>query len=309
MEIVPYKEMHDYEGFFHLLWLVFPNSFSLSPIKLKKWIESDSRIKDGIIGFCMLENEKIVGFVGVMDLITRNLSREIKPVGGMWGVATLPSHARKGIATSLFEKAHEYLRSRNYRFAFLSTNNTTIAHSFYRRLGYSDATVFPSAFKLIKDKSIRNMEEKTNNVDWRKISEIYEAFSQCKTGFVVRNEKYYRDLIDCGRLTNETIISNENGYLILKKEGQSLQIRENIALKTEKSSKLVQRIERMPVSIIYDSLLLDENVLRIYQKMGYVIQNKSYGLLMAKSFSDNLTFQQEYGRNFYMTGCDNIVIP
>ncbi len=309
MEIVSYKEMHDYEGFFHLLWLVFPNSFSLNPIKLKKWMESDPRIKNGIVGFCMLENEKIVGFVGVMDLITRNLNGKIEPAGGIWGVATLPSHARKGIATSLFEKAHEYLRSRNCRFSFLSTNNTTIAYSFYRKLGYSNATVFPSAFKMIEKKSIKKKEGESHNIDWGKIAETYESFSQGKTGFVVRNEKYYGELIECGRLTNETIISDDSSYLILKKEGHVLQIRENIAVRTEDSMKLIRRIERMPVSIIYDGLLFDENIMKIYQNMGYIVQKNSYGILMAKSLGDNVTFEQEYGRNFYMTSYDNIVIP
>jgi GNAT superfamily N-acetyltransferase len=103
MEIVGFRELETRDGFFRLMWLLL--HWKLYPEQFEQWITIDPRLRDGAIGFCAVEDDRIIGFVGVMDLATRNFEGEEELAGGVWGVSTLPSHARRGISTSLMKKA------------------------------------------------------------------------------------------------------------------------------------------------------------------------------------------------------------
>ncbi len=100
MEIISFRELvtRDY-GVNSLL--TFYREFA--PGKFWEWKE-DPRVKDGPVGFCMLDGRKVVGFVGVLDMPTRNLKGEVEHVGGIYGVYTLPSYAKRGIATALMKE-------------------------------------------------------------------------------------------------------------------------------------------------------------------------------------------------------------
>ncbi len=157
MKIIPYRELPKKEDLLPLMCIAF--NWPFVPEKFEEIASIDPRLKNSPIGFAAVENGKIVGFVGVMDLKTRNIKGEIEPAGGVWGVATFPSHVRKGIATSLLKKSHQYFNQKGYRFAFLFTASSMIAYNLYKKLGYKNAKEFPSAYKLIKRRGKKREKE------------------------------------------------------------------------------------------------------------------------------------------------------
>ncbi len=110
-----------------------------------------------------------------MDLATRTLDGTIEFAGGISGVATLPSHARRGISTALMERAHQYFREQGYRFSFLNTSRSLIAYAYYQKLGYLDVTEFPSSYKIFRKAKTSTPEESgKDRLDRKKILEIYD---------------------------------------------------------------------------------------------------------------------------------------
>jgi GNAT superfamily N-acetyltransferase len=129
----------------------------------EKTVKIDPRVRNGPAGFCAIKDERLVGFVGVWDLPTRNLDGDIAYIGGIYGVATLPSYMRKGICTALMSAAHEYFKQKGYLFSFLSAMPTSVAYNIYKTMGYKDLTEFPSAYKIIPSNHAKTYKEKTEN--------------------------------------------------------------------------------------------------------------------------------------------------
>lgn len=301
MEIISYRELTTKDDLFPVMYLAF--GWPFNPQEFEETARIDPRLKDSLIGFCALEGGKVVGFVGVMDLATKVLEGRIENAGGIWGVSVLPSHAKKGIPTALMKTAHEYFSDKGYRFSFLTTSRAIVAYNFYRKLGYEDATEFPSAYKFVEKKPPRKR-GKGNEVDWKKIAKIYDDFSADKTGFVVRDENYFKILHKREKIKPEMILLGKNGYAIFKDEEKLLRIKEIVATSTEEAKKLIRSLEHKAKQVVYDTMILDEKTLKAYESLEYIIQRRSYGLLMVKQLTNNVTFKQVYSENFHMTNLD-----
>jgi len=96
-----------------------------NPIEFEKLVETDPRSKDGPVDFCALENEHLVGFVGVWDLPARNAIGNVDHIGGIYSVASLPHYGRKGICTTLIERTHGYFREKRLSLFFPEHNVDT----------------------------------------------------------------------------------------------------------------------------------------------------------------------------------------
>ena len=61
-------------------------------------------------------------------------------------------------------------REKAYRFSFLTTSKAIVAYQLYLKLGYKDATEFPSTQKIIKKRKVEEEgeNEKKPSVDWKK---------------------------------------------------------------------------------------------------------------------------------------------
>jgi len=308
LKIVSYRELSDKEkeSILPIMRLAF--SWPFNPQRFEEMAKIDPHYKNSPIGFCAVENSKVVSFIGVMDLKTKNLNNEIEAVGGIWGVATLPSHTRRGISTELMERAHEYFCERAYRFSFLLTANTIIAYQFYRKLGYKDATEFSSAQKVIKGRSMQRKEKNgKREINWDKKVTIYNKFAVNKTGFVIRDRKRFELLRKYYEINPGMVIESEKGYCIFKEDRDTIypstRILEIIALEDAEARNLIHSIEKRAVSVIYDSVILDKNVLNAYKKLGYLIETRSYDLLMVKELA-KASFGEVYGEKFYMSLLD-----
>lgn len=157
MKILAYRELESKDGILPLLDHAF--NWVFAQRQFEDAIKIDPRLKNGPVGFYAVENGRIIGHVGVMDLATRALGGTAEPVGGVFGVATLPGFTRRGISTALMSTAHRYFKEKDYRFSFLFTSHALIAHALYLKLGYVDLIEYPSAYKVIRVKKTKHSEE------------------------------------------------------------------------------------------------------------------------------------------------------
>ncbi|RLI21176.1 hypothetical protein DRO54_04395 [Candidatus Bathyarchaeota archaeon] len=309
LKIVSYRELSDEEKESLLPIMRIPFGWPFNPQKFEEMAKIDPCYWDSPIGFCAVENGKVVSFVGVMNLRTRNLDGEVEIVGGIYGVSTLPSHARKGISTMLMEKAHEYLREKAYRFSFLTTSKAIVAYHLYQKLGYKDATEFPSVQKITKGRGVEGKEKSKEKalVNWNKILEIYNKFTKDKTGFVIRDKQRLKLLRKYYGIKPEMILQTEKAYCIFKQREDpiypSTQIMEIASLKTGDAINLIRRVEERAESVVYDHVVLDNKILKAYEALGYMIEHRSYDVLMVKELADT-SFEEAYGEKFYISILD-----
>ena len=301
MKIIPYRELPKKEDLLPLMCIAF--NWPFVPEKFEEIASIDPRLKNSPIGFAAVENGKIVGFVGVMDLKTRNIKGEIEPAGGVWGVATFPSHVRKGIATSLLKKSHEYFNQKGYKFAFLFTASSMIAYNLYKKLGYKKAKELPSAYKLIKRKG-KKARKRNRKINWKRISEIYNKFVENKTGFVVRDEKYFKMLEKREKIKPEMVLIKKDGYVIFREKEEAISIVEIAANTSKEAESLIHSLEETEKAVIHDGFVFDERILKTYKSLGYSICKRSYYLLMVKPLTKNASFNETYGKSFHLTLLD-----
>jgi len=114
MEILTYRDLKSKDELLPLMDNAFRWPFN--PRWFEDFIKIDPRLKNSPVGFCAVENGIVVGFVGVLDLATRTLNGSVEFVGGVYGVATMPSHVRKGISTVLMNRAHQHFKRKNIAF-------------------------------------------------------------------------------------------------------------------------------------------------------------------------------------------------
>jgi predicted acetyltransferase len=240
-----------------------------------------------------------------MDLATRALDGTVEPAGGVYGVSTMPGFTRKGIATALMSKAHQYFEEKDYRFSFLLTSRALVAHALYLRLAYVDLIEFPSAYKAFRaEKSRPHGTEKRSGFDIDKMLRIHGKFSVAKTGFVVRDKAYMRMLKKVERIKATQCLISEDGYVIFREEKSGICIRELIALNAKEANRLMDLIEKRTKGFVYDRAVLDEALFAVYRSRGYTVQGKSHSVLMLKLLDPDASFKNTYGDRLYLSRLD-----
>jgi predicted acetyltransferase len=304
MKIVAYRDLESKNGLLPLQEQAF--GWPFNEREFNRFTKTDPRLKNGAVGFCAVEHEKVVSYVGVLDLATRTLDRTLKSEGGIYGVATLPEHTRQGLSTALFNTAHEHFKEKGYQFSFLNTSPNLVAYSLYKKLGYSDATSYPSAYKIIKPKKTTTPKEKTPaKPDLNKLLATYNTYVKNKTGLVVRDKQYLERLMKDKRLTGRGISVSEKGYVIYKKEPDATRIRELIAQNKEEMNKLIGAVEEKTREVLFAKAVLDQTLLQTYQARGYTVLQSGHSVFMAKLLTTQTSLKHEYGENFFQTDLDH----
>lgn len=304
MKILTYRDLQSKESLLPLMDQAFRWPFN--PRSFEDLVKIDPRLKDSPVGFCAVENGSVVSFVGVLDLATRALDGTVECVGGIYGVATLPSYARKGIATTLMNKAHQHFKEKGYRFSFLNTSPTLIAHAFYKKLGYADVTEYPSAHKIVEHKKAKPYRKrKIEKLDFDRILKIYNEFSKDRTGFVIRDKAHLKMFKKAEGITARQCIIGENGYVMFRKDKWGTWIRELVALNVKEMEMLISQIEEQAKDLVYDRIVLDRTLLQVYKSCGYMIHERSHGVLMVKPLTSNASFIETYGHRLYVSSLDH----
>jgi ribosomal protein S18 acetylase RimI-like enzyme len=308
MKILTHGELESKDELLPLMDNAF--GWPFNPRMYEKLIKVDPRLKNSPVGFCAVENGRAIGYVGVMDLVTRTLDGNVEYVGGIYGVATMPSHARKGISTALMNRVHEHFRERNYRFSFLCTSHTLVAYSMYQKLGYTDLFERPSAYKVLNQKKAKAIEkQRSKKIDFDRLLEIFGEFAKDKTGLVVRDKAYLTMLKKTGYFGSKDCITEENGYVIFKGNvggtwTKAMWIRELVALNATQMNRLVGLVEAKATDLIMDRDVLDKALLQVYRSRGYMVEKRSHVVIMVKPLTADASFRKTYGDKFYLTDLD-----
>jgi GNAT superfamily N-acetyltransferase len=304
MKILTYRELDSKDGLVPLLDHAFNWTFNQK--LFDRGVKIDPRLKDSPVSFCALEDERIVGHVGVLDLLTRTVKGTVEPAGGIFGVATLPSYTSRGIATALMERAHEHFREEGYRFSLLGTRRVSTAHEWYKKLGYQHLTDCESAYKILKNPSKPASAPNTGGIGIGEMTRIMSEFSKDRTGLVIRDEPYVKDLLRVSQIRPNQCIINREGYAIFREEGKSsMSIRELIALNDSQAGRLIATLEQRSKSIVCDRVILDKRLVKAYASRGYMISG-NHGVVMAKPLSADSFVKETYGSDFFMSGLDGL---
>jgi predicted acetyltransferase len=303
MKIKAYRELESKDELFPLidqaLWEYF------NPLEFEHDIKADPRLKNSPIGYAAVENGLVVGFVGVMDMVTRSINGSEVKVGGIWDVATHPAHTRKGVATTLMQRTHASFKERDCQFSFLTSGKADIAYSFYKKLGYKEALTFPSAYKIIQPtKKMSKPGSRKMKPDWNRILSVYRQVTEDRTGLVIRNEEYMKMLERRKIIQPDKTVQTEKGYALVKEDEGKVSIKEIMAPTKEETVRLVRQVEEKALKTVVDRVVLSDRTMEAYVSEDYITLTQSYGVLMVKPLTESATFIGTYGDKFYLTSVD-----
>jgi predicted N-acetyltransferase YhbS len=303
MKIQSYRELESKDGLVPILDHAFNWIFNQK--QFEDFMKIDPRVKDGPVSFCAVENKRIIGHVGVMELATRTVTGNVEYAGGLYGVATLPGHTCRGVCTNLMAKAHEYFANKHYRFSFLSTSPSLIAHAFYMNLGYNDFVEYPTAYKALHGKRSRQEKSRLSGLDPDRILKIYNEFTREKTGFVVRDKKHLKMLKKMEGIKPKQCIIDKEGYMIFREDKTGTWIRELVAFNKNQMHRLIETVEERAKGPVFDRAVLNSDLLGVYETRDYMILKNGYSVLMSKPLAPDASLAQTYGDRFFLTRLDS----
>jgi GNAT superfamily N-acetyltransferase len=303
LEIVTYRDLESKSDLLPLLEQAF--GWPFNEREFNRFIKIDPRLKNGAIGFCALENGRVVSYVGAMDLPTRTLDGAIEHAGGIYGVATLPGYTRKGFSTALFRVTHEYFKGKGYRFSFLNTSPIIVAYSLYKKLGYSDVYSYPSVYKVLNTTKAMLPKAKTLKLNLDKVLAIYDKYVRNKVGLVVRDRAYLEMQAKDKRLTSKNTVCTDKGYVVFRKERYSSRILELVTQNRSEAEKLVVTIEQRARDVVFARSVFDKTLRQIYLSRGYTFLDEGHSVFMVKSLETEIPFKQVYGEDFFQTQLDH----
>jgi predicted acetyltransferase len=303
MRIVTYGELEPKDDFMMLMDVAF--WWPITPKTMEESIEADVRLKDSPVGFCAVENGRLAGFVGVMEIPTKTVSGNTEIVGGVWGVATNPASACRGICKALMEEAHNYFRSQDYTFSFLCTNPTIIAYGIYRRMGYEEVEAANQITAVYKVMDRPQSRKKSSGVclDPARAYQLYAKFTEGKVGLVVRQEDFVTMYAKRKRFDQKKSILKPNGYVLLSDTENVIRVRDMVALDYETYGELIDDTEQLAQKGVINGSVADEALVHLYRSKGYRLQRGHNGVVMVKRLKD-ARFDDVYGPSFYIGALD-----
>jgi GNAT superfamily N-acetyltransferase len=303
VQIVAYRDLESKNGLLPLLEQAF--GWPFSELEFNRFIKLDPRLKNGAVGFCALENGKVVSYVGVMDLATRALDGTVEPAGGVYGVATLPGYTRRGFSTTLFKTTHEYFKGKGYRFSFLNTSRALVAYSLYKKLGYSDVYSYPSVYKVLGATKAAPSKMETQKLDLDRILALYNKCVRNKVGLAIRDRAFLQMLVKDKRLTSKETFCTDKGYVVFMKDRYFTRILELVALSKAEAAELIKTVEGKARGVIFGRAIIDKTLRQIYSSQGYAILNEGHGVFMVKPLESGALFSLAYGEDFFQTSLDH----
>ncbi len=306
IEILPYAELKQKDSLLPVLEQAF--GWPFDPARFDRNIKTDPRLRDGSVGFCAVKGGRAIGYVGVMDFTLRTVSGAEEGVGGLYAVATHPGYARQGISTALIARSHEYFMEKGYRFSFLTTSPTIIAHAMYRRLGYFDVAPFLSAYLGARPRRREVLRRRSPaKPDHDRVLETFRRCVRGKTGFVVRNREYLGMLFKQHEISGTECVVTRRGYVIFKKEKGFTRIGELVAQDSKESLRLIGLVEGMTQKTVVGRLGIPDSVDldRAYRSQGFTVLKESHSVLMVKELVADAPFAEHFGSRFYMSALDH----
>jgi predicted acetyltransferase len=303
VDVVTFRDLEPKDDFMMLMDIAF--WWPKSPRNMEEKITSDVRLKNGPVGFCAVEHDRLIGYVGVMDIPTKTAAGDIETVGGIWAVATNPGLARRGICKLLMERSHQYFQSRGYRFSFLCTSRTIIAYRIYREMEYEEVeavNAFKAVYKVI-DKPQPPFSMQPGYLEPDAIYALHARFAQGRCGFVVRQGDFVSAYSRWKRFDEAKSIYLPNGYALLSDNQNVTKVQDMAALDYDTYAELIDRTERQARAGVINRSVADPELLDLYRSKGYRVQDVSNSVVMVKHLAD-AGFDQVYSKSFYIAPLD-----
>lgn len=306
MKIVTYDELKDPYQFMKLMEPAF--GWTPDPERVSRNRKLDERYRSPF-GFGLLKGKNLVGFTGVMDIPVRTRDGKTERVGGLFAVATDPTCSRQGTATTLLEHAHKHFRERGYRFSFLCTSRSLVAHSLYEKLGYHDIFALdqiPRAYRLYPEKKRRERKgkQKQKMPDTHLVERIFEQAVRGRTGFAVRPKNWVRAYMDTKELKPESIFLQPGGYAVAQPADNSLFVYEFVAQSRKTYLDILNQMTKKGKRVMLVGHVYDPALEEILQQRGFRFRYRRYFILMCKPLA-GVSFDQAFGRRFYFSALDS----
>ncbi|MBD3232832.1 MAG: GNAT family N-acetyltransferase [candidate division Zixibacteria bacterium] len=307
MDTVLYENLENKEELF-ILWM---KSFGWpgTPEWLERFKYYETRIGKGPVGMCGLMDGKLVGFVGIMIIPTRNKYGEVEKVGGIYAIATRPDYSRRGIGRRLLEASENYLREQGAKLAFLTTSRSIVAYKWYCDAGYNVVEIvdnYPYMYNIFNpprqvDKD-RKQDEKFK-LDFDQVQTTFDWFVRNLCGFVIRDKKYLKAAEMIGVFTPKLSYSTDRGHAFLRSSCDTIQFQEILARDEQSYRELIEMGESKAKYAAAAIHPFDRTASSIFENMGYVTDKGNFGVLMYKSL-DGAEFSALYDERFMISRLD-----
>jgi ribosomal protein S18 acetylase RimI-like enzyme len=303
MTIVPFDRIRDYYQFMKLMHGAF--NWAESPKQVARVRRLDPRFRDPF-GFALQEGTRLLGFVGTVDIPMKTMAGDIEMVGGIHSVATDPDAARSGVATRLMDHSHRFFRRRGYRFSFLCTSRSLVAHGLYERLGYTDIRSleqYPRAYRAFPERRGKTRRS-GRKPDFRLIQRIFTGALRDRTGCAVRGPDWPRALSETRDLKPENIITHPQGYAFTSTWSKTLFIEEWQALTRAACESIYDRLELRRMSAWIVGQVDGEPLKSFLAERDFGFAYGRYGVRMVKPLG-RANFDAVFGDRFSFAPLDS----
>jgi GNAT superfamily N-acetyltransferase len=309
MQIVTYNELKDKTD----LFLIWTKSFGwlCTPQQMDYWVKIDERLIGTPVGVCAIIDGEIAGFVGIMEIPTRNKHGETEMVGGLWAISTRPKYARQGVAGHLLEAAENHFRSKGYRLSLLTTAHSLISYRGYVSFGYREVEKVNgySHFYKIPRRSAKAdpfpppPKGKVAKLDLKQVLANFNRYAANHCGFINRLPGASKEQQQMGYFESRYSTVLDDGHLLASSMMGSVWVSEIIAFKQKTARELIQKATELSGAGIYVRYVFDPMVAGVLEKLSFRQDAGSFGVLMAKPLA-NASFEDVYDDTFLWSSAD-----
>ena len=245
MKILHYDEIDPQEAFMlniNALW------WPLTPSRVEDLIKYDDRWSSDSLLYAV-DKGKIVSQVVGLRIPTKTTDGEELSLG-VAGVASHPSHKRRGFSTILMKELHDRSSDEGMRLSFLLTRSSFVAYPLYVKLGYRDAVDVPRCTKpLIRRKKPKeSILRKFRKKDVRDLDKVFERFSRDLYGHVLRQKNYFDWRLKISDSLKAMIYIVETkdgvgGYIVKRQLGADIFVQEMVVTAKKNMDRMFREIE------------------------------------------------------------------
>jgi len=283
--IVVYDEIPDKEE-------VFLSDLSFSHAPLPGSIEEarriDSRLPKDFSFFALGEDGELLGraAVGFTEVDTKEGRLRL---GVMWGVRTSPQVTESGVARTIANHAHEYLRAKEVDVLSLGVLKYSVIRRLYRKMGYSeiDEGIRATAAKWAEKRNTQPLcVSNYRPGDADQVQEILAKSNEGLFGYTCRENDFISKRCFLGGYdpSHVSVYRNEDeivGYSAFRSKGPMVRIGEIRAVNEEAYRSILAEIENpfvgLPVQISNGFSTMER---RWLVNAGYTIRPGGYGTQM-----------------------------
>ena len=305
MKIVEYDDV-DPMGVFNLTMLAL--DFPLTPEHAEHIRRTDPR-PFPCLSVCMVEDELVVGHVGVFRLpMITTQGRE--DVGGVWAVSTHPEYSGGGVASSLLEEAHARMRQADLRFSTLGTRRSGLSYKLYRRHGYEDMHVRATALARWETahRPTRLRAQPPGQAGYDFVEDVFDQVARDYLGFAVRHRPYAR-LRDKVGLDNIWMLWENNrvvGYALAHADKTVLDISDLLLGTGVDAAEAIAALASQVKTNYVKVKISCPGEITSLQQAGYQVAHPDWGAFMLKPLTPEATVED--ARRLLGIGTDRFLI-